>query len=96
MKTGRTSLQVGDDPTISLPTVTLQWLEPSGTLVKVMSTGVSQEDVLRFVEALRPADDAEAYELFSTYGVEHGIPVDPDARAWLEEAGTTYPTTPTD
>jgi hypothetical protein len=96
MKTGRTSLQVGDDPAISLPTVTLQWLEPSGTLVEVTSTGVPQEEVLRFVEALRKAGDAEAHELFSTYGVEHGIPVDPDARAWLEEAGTAYRPTPTD
>jgi hypothetical protein len=77
--TGESSMQVGDDPPVPLPHVTLQWLEPSGTLVKVLSEGVPQDEVILFAESLRPADQAETQDLVSTYGVEHGRPVDADA-----------------
>jgi hypothetical protein len=33
----------------------------------------------------------ETEDLVSTYGIEHGTPVHPDARSRLEELGTTYP-----
>ena len=81
LRTDTTSQQVGDGPVQSLPYVRVQWLEPSGTLVTVSSTGQPLDEVLRFVESLRPADRAETQELVSTYGIEHGRPVDPDALA---------------
>jgi hypothetical protein len=46
----------------------LQWAEPTGALVTVVATGVSDRELDRFVEALRPAGAGEIEDALRQYG----------------------------